>query len=373
MIAATLGALGLINALVGFPAGGDSDGAAAVLQFELAPEAAGMLSLLHVPIFKLCEEKQFRVSANQGVPSIFGNIQPVWVYKGKCACGAVCEHKTSTIASNSLWHFWGKRIAKPNAEDNVLDGEGTSSCIAEMPHKSRMNISILIGLPVQAADFEFRKSDVWLLCLRRDFGHFPLGFRGRNIGLSRFNGGLGTSLDGLGLTGDCRCLTFSLLGLVSQRADLISDSLELIVHGIRLPFSLGGQIGQIAYGGLNVGSVSGVKVRHIGNYQRAYTNYQRACTNKERQPFTGSMAAHKIAGWAVAAIATFMDAIEVAYLMAAQCGRVFYIIPWYHVFYGLFGGLICLTAVWPLWTIAAAGIIHGDHGTNLEIFAALTL
>jgi hypothetical protein len=61
----------LIVALVGVSAAGYSGSAAAVLQFDLAPKAAGMLAVQIVQIFNLGEEKQLRVSAIQCVANVF--------------------------------------------------------------------------------------------------------------------------------------------------------------------------------------------------------------------------------------------------------------------------------------------------------------
>ena len=63
------------GALIGVSAAGNGENAVAILQCELASEAARMLILQIVPIFKLGEEEQFLVFAIQGIPSVFGYVQ----------------------------------------------------------------------------------------------------------------------------------------------------------------------------------------------------------------------------------------------------------------------------------------------------------
>jgi hypothetical protein len=101
---------------------------------------------------KLGEEKQFRVSAIQGISSIFGYVQGKGIFRGEGACNAVCDDDAGTIPADCLWHllrhFLGQSITDPNTENNIFDGKGTPPYIAEAPEKSRVDNTILVGFVV---------------------------------------------------------------------------------------------------------------------------------------------------------------------------------------------------------------------------------
>ena len=161
----------------------------------------------------------------------------------------------------------------------------------------------------------------------------------------RLNAGIGASLDGLGLLSDCGRLEFGLFGLVPQCLHLIPNSAKLILHRIGLPFSLGGEFGQVADSGLDIGSISGIAVGHVGDHQGGEAD-------KERQPFIGSKASQKISGWGAAVYPAFVGSIGGACLMAAQCGRDFDLSIGQRVRYRVFG-MICLLTAWPVCHFAA--------------------
>ena len=324
----------------------DSDGTVAVLQYELPPETTGMLNLQIVPIFKLCEEKHFRLSSFQRVSNIIGYCHYKGWLRRECACNTVSEHDTLSVEMNPVGHFIWESVSCWNAENYIFDRKSTSSCVTEAPEESKFNFAVPIWISIEAIHSKLHKVNIGLLGLCRDLGQFSLSFSRRNVGICRFDGGLGTGFDGFGLTRNCRRLTFGLLGLVPQRFHLIPNSADLILHRVGLPFGLRGQFRQVADSGFDIGAIGDDTKGQNGDRQRADPD-------KERQPFIRSESTKKIAGWSLVAISSLMGTIGAACLMAAQCGRDFDLSLRQRVRYGVFGGLICLLAAWLVYHFAA--------------------
>jgi hypothetical protein len=121
---------------------------------------------------------------------------------------------------------------------------------------------------------------------------------------------------------------------------------KLPTCGVGLPFGLGCQVRQIAYGGFDV--------RGVGDRPSCQSrDRQRSEAHKERQPFADSEAAQKIAGWITVCIATIVGAIGAACLVGALGGRDFDLSWRERARYAIAGIILCAVAAWLVIHVAA--------------------
>ena len=132
---------------------------------------------------------------------------------------------------------------------------------------------------------------------------------------------------------------------LSGRCSLVSDSAKLIVHRVRLPFRLCSQLGQIAYRVLDVGSVGGIAIGHVGNDQRAETY-------EEGQPFIDGKAARKTGDGRWPPLRPSWELLDapVSWGLNAEGTSTS---PLCSAFVMEFLGFICLLAAWLVYQFAA--------------------
>jgi hypothetical protein len=136
------------------------------------------------------------------------------------------------------------------------------------------------------------------------------------------------------------------LRYADPRSSFLFHNIKLVSSGVRLPFCLSCQFGEIADCRFDIGGIGSIAVGHIRNHQRTETD-------KECQPFIYSETAKKIAGWSTIILACCIGSIGAAYLMGAQCGAAFDLTKRQRVRYAFLGLSLCLIAAWLVHSFAA--------------------
>ena len=238
----------LIVALVCWATAWRSEITASIFEKKLSPKAFCMFGVQGVPILETSKEENVQRSVHCGVGLSFWYLHRNGVFRGKGAGDAVNDDDPAAVKNGAIGHYFWECLASSHPEHDIFYCKGASTSISEAPSQIDWDDPIFVRR-IKAANLKLHEVNVWPLRSGCDLGQSLLG-------LGRFNIGVRTGFDGCGLLRNCVCLKFGFRSLLFQSSYLFTNSGKLIGHRIGLPFSLNGQIRQIADRAFDVAGVA---------------------------------------------------------------------------------------------------------------------